>query len=137
MADRQITASGKDKDGDITKLCKAGEAWSPRQKADAIRDIVELIRSAETTFQTVHVLVEGYADSSGTPELNVRLSRERAEAVMNLLITEGVPARLVRTVGRGALISSEGDSEGSSENPGGKRKVGFVVEVESLSDREE
>ncbi|MBF9052071.1 DUF3892 domain-containing protein [Roseobacter sp. HKCCD9010] len=27
------------KDGDITKLCKSGEAWSPRQKADAIRDI--------------------------------------------------------------------------------------------------
>jgi len=39
MADRQVTASGKDKDGDITKLCKSGEAWSPRQKADAIRDI--------------------------------------------------------------------------------------------------
>ena len=39
MADRQVTASGKDKDGDITKLCKAGETWSPRPKADAIRDI--------------------------------------------------------------------------------------------------
>jgi hypothetical protein len=39
MADRQVTASGKDKDGDITKLCKSGEAWSPRQKADAISDI--------------------------------------------------------------------------------------------------
>ena len=39
MADRQVTASGKDKDGDITKLCKSGEAWSSRLKADAIRDI--------------------------------------------------------------------------------------------------
>jgi len=39
MADRQITASGKDGDGDITKLCKSGETWSPRRKADAIRDI--------------------------------------------------------------------------------------------------
>lgn len=39
MADRQVTASGKDKDGDITKLCKSGEVWSPRQKANAIRDI--------------------------------------------------------------------------------------------------
>ena len=37
MADRQVTASGKDKDGDITKLCKSGEAWSSRLKADAIR----------------------------------------------------------------------------------------------------
>jgi hypothetical protein len=39
MADRKVTASGKDKDGDIIKLCKSGEAWSPRLKADAIRDI--------------------------------------------------------------------------------------------------
>lgn len=38
MADRQVTASGK-KDGVITKLCKSGEFWSPRLKADAIQDI--------------------------------------------------------------------------------------------------
>lgn len=39
MADRRVTASGKDEDGDITKLCNSGEHWSPRPKADAIRDI--------------------------------------------------------------------------------------------------
>ena len=31
--------SGKDRDGDITKLCQPGELWSPRAKADAIGDI--------------------------------------------------------------------------------------------------
>lgn len=39
MAERQVTASGKDARGDITKLCKSGEYWSPRSKADAIADI--------------------------------------------------------------------------------------------------
>ncbi|QDH74256.1 DUF3892 domain-containing protein [Brevundimonas sp. M20] len=39
MATRYVTKSGKDKDGDITKLCNNGEIWSPRLKADAIRDI--------------------------------------------------------------------------------------------------
>ena len=39
MAKRYVNKSGKDKDGDITKLCNAGEAWSPRKKADAISDI--------------------------------------------------------------------------------------------------
>ncbi|MEO9630723.1 MULTISPECIES: DUF3892 domain-containing protein [Alphaproteobacteria] len=39
MADRQVTASGKNTDGDITKLCKSGATWSPRLKADAINDI--------------------------------------------------------------------------------------------------
>lgn len=39
MADRAVYKTGKDRDGDITKLCNAGEAWSPRRKADAIKDI--------------------------------------------------------------------------------------------------
>lgn len=39
MADRQVTASGKDRDGDITRLCNSAMNWSSRSKADAIRDI--------------------------------------------------------------------------------------------------
>lgn len=39
MADRAVTHTGKDQDGDITKLCKPGEYWSPRYKRDAINDI--------------------------------------------------------------------------------------------------
>jgi len=39
MADRRVTATGKDGDGDITKLCNSSETWSPRKKADAIADI--------------------------------------------------------------------------------------------------
>lgn len=39
MAHRHVTHSGKDDDGDITRLCNPPEAWSPRSKADAIADI--------------------------------------------------------------------------------------------------
>ncbi len=39
MSDRAIRKTGKDRDGDITSLCNAGDYWSPRNKADAIRDI--------------------------------------------------------------------------------------------------
>jgi hypothetical protein len=39
MADRQVTHSGKDREGDITKLCSSGHVWSPRSKLDAINDI--------------------------------------------------------------------------------------------------
>jgi len=48
MADRRVTHTRKDKDGDITALCKPGEFWSPRSKADAIRDI-------EGNIHTYHV----------------------------------------------------------------------------------
>lgn len=39
MADRAVLKTGKDNVGDITKLCNTGREWSPRRKADAIRDI--------------------------------------------------------------------------------------------------
>jgi hypothetical protein len=39
MADRQVTRSGKNKDGDITALCNPAAEWSPRAKAGAISDI--------------------------------------------------------------------------------------------------
>lgn len=39
MADRRVTRSRKDGDGDITALCNSGQYWSPRTKADAISDI--------------------------------------------------------------------------------------------------
>ena len=39
MIDRRVTQTGKDKDGDITKLCNPNAWWSPRSKKDAIEDI--------------------------------------------------------------------------------------------------
>ena len=49
MADRRVTQTKKDRDGDITALCRPGETWSPRSKAGAIRDI-------EGGAHTYHVL---------------------------------------------------------------------------------
>lgn len=37
--ERRVRRTGKDEDGDIISLCDAGASWSPRRKADAIRDI--------------------------------------------------------------------------------------------------
>ena len=39
MADRQVTRTRKNRDGDILALCNTGQSWSPRQKRDAIDDI--------------------------------------------------------------------------------------------------
>ena len=48
MADRPVRKTRKDRDGDILALCNDGSGWSPRRKADAIRDI-------ETSTHTYHV----------------------------------------------------------------------------------
>lgn len=39
MADRQVTQSRKDADGDITALCNPDEYWTSRTKAQVIHDI--------------------------------------------------------------------------------------------------
>ena len=67
MADRQVTRTGKDRDGDIIKLCSSA-SWSPRQKADAIRDIdrgthryfVRWSDGMETTIRVVNGLAGKY-----------------------------------------------------------------------------
>ena len=43
MADRRVTHTGKDGDGDITRLCYPGQSWSPRSKANAIEPIKQAL----------------------------------------------------------------------------------------------
>jgi hypothetical protein len=39
MTDRRVTHTGKNEDGTISSLCNPGQWWSPRAKADAVKDI--------------------------------------------------------------------------------------------------
>lgn len=48
MADRPVRKTQKDADGDILALCNDDSNWTPRLKADAIRDI-------ESGTHTYHV----------------------------------------------------------------------------------
>lgn len=64
------------------------------------------------------VLVTGYTDRSGDPEVNLRLSEARAKAVRNYLMQRGIsPDRL--------LVNYYGDSRSIGRDPGERR-----VEVE-------
>lgn len=52
MSDRAVKNTGKDRDGDITRLCNPGQSWSPRSKADAIRDIENGINTYYVPWQS-------------------------------------------------------------------------------------
>ena len=61
MTDRQVTRSGKDKDGDITQLCNPVEYWSPREKDEAIDDIEKglyayYVKDSEGKRSDIHVV---------------------------------------------------------------------------------
>ena len=48
-----------------------------------------------------HITVVGYTDNTGTYELNMNLSQERADAVRNYLIGQGVAADRINAIGKG------------------------------------
>lgn len=58
MTDRTVERTGKDKDGDITSLCGPGD-WSPRKKADAIKDIDDGVHRYLVNGRTEVKVVDG------------------------------------------------------------------------------
>jgi outer membrane protein OmpA-like peptidoglycan-associated protein len=110
-----------------------GSAEIDAAQAEALQSvvaqIVDMIRVAESLFTVLRVQVEGYADPTGPRELNVRLSRERAEAVVAFLVDGGVPEALVRPVGKGTLgVAVDGEAE-QPQALEGLRRVSFSVEL--------
>ncbi len=64
------------------------------------------------------VNVAGYTDSTGGRPLNMTLSQQRADSVASSLITQGVAANRIRTVGMGPdnPIASNSTAEGKAQN---------------------
>ena len=62
--------------------------------------------------------VSGYTDSTGSQDLNLRWSQQRADSVASSLITEGVDATRIRTSGMGPAnpIASNSTAEGKAQN---------------------
>lgn len=50
-------------------------------------------------YEKTAVNVVGYTDSTGSKDLNMRLSQQRADSVASALITQGVAANRIRTTG--------------------------------------
>jgi outer membrane protein OmpA-like peptidoglycan-associated protein len=72
------------------------------------------------------IVVEGYTDSTGSPQTNQELSQQRAEAVRQALVAEGVPAERVSAVGYGESrpVADNSSAEGRATN----RRVEIVVQ---------
>ncbi len=75
--------------------------------------------------RTHDILVEGHTDSRGTPTSNQVLSESRARAVMDFLVSRGVPAQAITSVGIGQVrpLADNATAEGRANN----RRVEIIV----------
>ena len=76
-------------------------------------------------FPRINLRIEGYTDSTGSDELNMRLSRERADAVMSFLRAQGVAAARMTDQGYGPKfpVADNATPEGRAKN----RRVEIVL----------
>jgi len=81
-------------------------------------------------YPDIKVEIDGYTDSTGTAELNQRLSEERAEAVRSYMSSQGVSADKLTTHGFGEEnpVASNDTSSGRQQN----RRVELVVTGQSI-----
>jgi len=83
------------------------------------RPLLAKLGEAANIFPQARFTIEGHTDSRGSAQLNLRLSQERADAVLEHLQQEqGIPAARLRAIGLGPSrpIASNDTSEGQARN---------------------
>src|SRR5580658_10223608 len=83
-------------------------------------------------YPDIHVEIDGYTDSTGSLELNERLSQERADAVHSYLSSQGVNSSAITSQGFGPSqpIASNDTASGRQQN----RRVELVVSGSSIGE---
>jgi OmpA-OmpF porin, OOP family len=80
---------------------------------------IEQISKLLLNNQSLNLLVVGHTDNVGTIESNMKLSKDRADAVVNALISKyGIPAARLKSYGVASLspVSSNDNEEGRARN---------------------
>lgn len=85
----------------------------------------EITDTVKKNPQIKKLAIEGHASSEGDPARNVKLSDERAKAVMKYIVDKGVEAARLSAKGYGAKkpIADNATEEGKEKN----RRVEFVI----------
>lgn len=79
-----------------------------------------LIEMASTLkdYKETNILIEGHTDDKGSDEYNLKLSKDRAQAVRNFLIAQGVDPSRMTTQGYGESqpVATNDTAEGRQQN---------------------
>lgn len=105
--------------GDV--LFNTGETVLRDEAMTSLVEVVDLLQ----TEPDKAIRIEGHTDSTGPAETNLQISQERAEAVMEALVSLGVEAARLKAVGMGEdfPIASNETEDGRSQN----RRVDVIL----------
>lgn len=78
----------------------------------------------------LNLAIEGYTDTTGTPDYNLKLSEQRADAVRDFLVSQGLPADTITAKGLGQAdpVADNGTAAGRKMN----RRVEIIVSGEVI-----
>jgi outer membrane protein OmpA-like peptidoglycan-associated protein len=105
--------------GDV--LFETGETQLRTESMDSLVEVVDLLQSEPDKL----IRIEGHTDSTGNPDANLRISQQRADAVLGALVSLGVAADRVTSVGMGQdfPIASNDTEDGRAQN----RRVDVIL----------
>ena len=105
--------------GDV--LFESGRTELASEAFSSIEEVVDLLQSEPEK----QIRIEGHTDSTGSTETNLRLSQQRADAVLTALVGLGVDAMRITSVGMGEdfPIASNDTEEGRTRN----RRVDVIL----------
>jgi len=105
---------------------ESGSALLTAQDIATLDGIADRLQALDAATVEGIIEVQAHTDNVGDPDVNLLLSQQRAEAVVDYLIDRGVAAELLRARGYGAElpIADNGTEQGRAAN----QRVAFVVE---------
>ncbi len=121
VIEKRSPSSSNDDSQFVTVSLQAGALFDVNQSSIKTRGQEKLnilARKLKETITTEKVEISGHTDSSGSDAYNQKLSERRAAAVKTYLISQGVLANKMRTIGYGEskpLVSNK-TSAGKSRN---------------------
>lgn len=106
---------------DSVKFPTDRHALSP----EAEQRLSELVQRLKSENRNVYLEIQGYTDSTGTPDYNEKLGEARAEAVRRYLNQQGVALNRMATIsyGQDAPVAPNNTREGRAQN----RRVAIIV----------
>jgi outer membrane protein OmpA-like peptidoglycan-associated protein len=99
--------------------------WDKATLTIRARQIIKEAADNSTHVQYTSIVVNGYTDTSGTPQYNIGLSNRRAAAVKTELVNDGVPVAAIATQGFGEthLLVATGPGVREPQN----RRVEIII----------